>query len=142
MRRFLGKYAAAAILILFLFSCAKQAKPPARPTEQPQKQEIEQTMPATPVVKTPESSASTRLIEQGKSNYNAGQYQKAMQSLEAAVNLEPDNGEAYYWLSRSNLALDDKDNAKQYLDTARSYLSDDDWLQKLDELQKEIEGGF
>lgn len=127
------------LVLLFLFSCAKQEPKSGHKqidkdyTEQGEIQEQDLSEP------TPESSAANSVVQNGIKEYNREEYEKAGRTFESAINMEPSNGEAYYWLAKTNFKMGDMENAKQFLYKASQYLTGDEWEKKLHDLEKEID---
>ena len=124
------------LVILFLAGCAKQGARPAHPIYK-QQEKTSETKELTQKQQN-ESSAAMKLVERGKNQYNEGFFQDSMQTFEKAINIEPNNGEAYFWMAKSNFAIGDYDNAGQLLDQAKNYLSGSEWDPKIKKLDKEI----
>ena len=125
------------LAIIFVASCAKQTKGPYKQVKRGQKEILiqENTEPA----ESSEYSAAQELVNKGKKEFNSGDFEKASRTFEAAINMEPGNGVAYFWLAKTNLELNDIENAKQLLDRASIYLTDDDWKEKIEALKEEID---
>jgi tetratricopeptide (TPR) repeat protein len=88
------------LFFLFLFSCAERTivierpgstppPPPARPSPAP---------PSPPAKNYGQTVASGKHLANGKKFYNRGKYAKAMQEFNKAVEADPRNQEAHYYL--------------------------------------------
>jgi hypothetical protein len=62
---------------------------------------------------SPRAHASLRVTDQGRQLLLGGQVEEAISVLERATGMNPDNGEAYYWLAEAWLK---KGNPKQALE--------------------------
>ncbi len=80
------------------------APSPSRPLEPP---------PAPPAKVTPRAQASLDITEQGRRLLLGGQVEEAISVLERATGLNPNNGEAYYYLAEAWLR---KGNSSQALE--------------------------
>lgn len=81
---------------------------------------------------TPRVLASLQLTEQGRSLLNKGQPDAAIRVLERAINLNPGNGENYYYLSESWLQKGEAKQAKEFNHLAEIYLTEyPDWTVRI-----------
>jgi len=72
--------------------------------------------------------ASQELSRQARILLDQGDPDRAIRQLERAVNLNPGNGQSYYYLSEAWLAKGDAEQAKEFNRLAELYLKDDpDW---------------
>jgi len=93
---------------------------------------------------TPRILASMQLTEQGKSLLNAGKPDAAIRAFERAINLNPGNGENYYYLSEGWLQKGEAKQAKEFNHLAEIYLGEyPDWTvhiarqkDRIEELEK------
>lgn len=69
--------------------------------------------PSPPAQVSPRVQASLNVTDQGRQLLLGGQVEEAISVLERATGMNPDNGEAYYWLAEAWLK---KGNAKQSLE--------------------------
>jgi tetratricopeptide (TPR) repeat protein len=69
--------------------------------------------PAPPAQPAPSSQASLDITEQGRRLLLGDQVEEAISVLERAIGMNPDNGQAYYWLAEAWLK---KGNPKQALE--------------------------
>ncbi len=58
--------------------------------------------------------ASADVFEKGRVAYNSAKYEEALEYLEEALNLNPDNYDAYYFLGRLYHKQGDKEKAEKY----------------------------
>ncbi|MCP4368576.1 MAG: tetratricopeptide repeat protein [Deltaproteobacteria bacterium] len=72
---------------------------------------------------TPRVLASMQLTEQGRSLLDAGKPDAAIRAFERAINLNPGNGENYYYLSEGWLQKGEAKQAKEFNHLAEIYLS-------------------
>lgn len=69
--------------------------------------------PAPPSQAAPSSQASLNITEQGRRLLLGNQVEEAISVLERAIGMNPDNGQAYFWLAEAWLK---KGNSKQALE--------------------------
>lgn len=71
----------------------------------------------------------------------SGRADDAITILERAVNLNPANGQNYYYLSEAWLSKNNKNQAREFNRLADLYLKDDpQWIGRVLEQRKRIEG--
>ncbi len=76
--------------------------------------------------------ASQELSRQAMIFLDTGEPDRAIRQLERAINLNPGNGQSYYYLSEAWLAKGDAEQAKEFNRLAELYLKDDpDWSVRL-----------
>ena len=81
---------------------------------------------------TPRVLASLRLTEQGRSLLDKGNPDAAIRVLERAINLNPGNGENYYYLSEGWLQKGEAKQAKEFNHLAEIYLNEYlDWTVRI-----------
>jgi predicted Zn-dependent protease len=73
---------------------------------------------------TPRILASLQLTEQGKSLLEEGKPDAAIRALERAINLNPGNGENYYYLSEGWLQKGEVKQAREFNHLAEIYLGE------------------
>lgn len=134
------------LLCLFLFTaCAKQSGSGHKrlPGEKiPQSERVE-IPPPPPVerVGTPKRSASRSLIEEGNSLLKQKDYDKALRLFENAIQVDPENGIAYFYAAKANVLRGKPESALGFLDKAQLLMGHDEkWQQKIDELRSEAKG--
>jgi tetratricopeptide (TPR) repeat protein len=71
---------------------------------------------------SPRSVASLQLVRAAKSLIDDGRPDEAIRMLERAVNINPGNGQAYYYLAEAWLMKDDPDQADEYNRLAARHL--------------------
>ena len=119
------------LLCIGLTGCVKE-----RPVEetgaareeiaQEERQEPEET--AQP---SPRALASLKLTDQGRRLIEAGKTDNAIQVLEQAISLDPNNGQNYYYLSEAWLMKGFAAEARPFNRLAESHLSGDKEWEKL-----------
>jgi tetratricopeptide (TPR) repeat protein len=121
----LNYLAVCGLLGLMLFGCVKTipvATPaPAKRTIPPEKSSI----PAKPPEPSPRVQASLTLTEQGRLLVEKGQADNAIRVLEQAINLNPGNGQNYYYLSEAWLLKHSFQEAQEFNRLAELHLKDD-----------------
>ena len=100
---------------------AQRTKPPEIETA-PDSPTDESLKEKTPEVKKPRELASLQLTEQARILMNSDKPDDAIRILEKAVNLHPQNGEAYYYLAEAWLKKGNVSQAKEFHDLAVIYL--------------------
>jgi len=85
------------LFFLFLFSCAERSIFIERPSPAP---------PPPPAKNYGQTVASGKHLANGKKFYNQGKYAKAMQEFNKAVEADPQNREAHYYLGTCYQKLD------------------------------------
>lgn len=92
---------------------------------------------STPEKPTPRTVASLQLTDQGRRLLETGNPDDAIGVFEQAINIDPTNGQNYYYLSESWLMKENIVQAVEFNRLAAIYLEDDEkWLNKI-MLQKE-----
>ncbi len=71
----------------------------------------------------PKSPSAKRLVRQGYDFYMKNRFKKAMDSLNQAIDKDPENPEAYYWRGRTLVKLDRHDLAVQNFQKAITHRS-------------------
>ena len=132
-----NKYARRLRLLLLMVwiavsGCAAlMPSPGEKPPEEMQTPRIEK--PLSPEKQDdPRLIASLQLTEQGRILLENGKVDEAITVLERALNIHPDNGRNYYYLSEAWLLKKDVLQAKEWNRLAEMYLSGDKyWLKKV-----------
>jgi Tfp pilus assembly protein PilF len=75
--------------------------------------------------RSPREKASLQLTEEGRQLLDEDQPDQAIRSLEQALNLNPDNGPCYYYLSEAWLQKGNFSEARQFNSIAKNYLNKD-----------------
>lgn len=142
-----------ALLVSQLYSCAGTRHPkPDQTTEAPDSQtyEEESTDQPQPLVGTqppavdpqpgPRAIASLEMTAQGKNLLSQGQPDAAIRLLERAVQLNPINGENYYYLAEAWIMKETVSQAREFNDLAQMYFVDDQkWLERAKKQRKRID---
>ncbi len=126
-----------------LASCAKEKRPAHKripPTERREpKDAIRPYEQAPETVSTPARQASDRLVEKGRSFLDDGELERAKSTFRDAVNVDSNNGVAYYWLAITQGRLGEADVALGLLDKADALLSrDPDWSERIEKARKDM----
>ncbi len=90
---------------------------------------------------TPARQASDASVEEGKKLLDQGILDRAADSFQEAVTIDPTNGVGFYYLTLVNFKQGKYDDAKALLDNARSLLSHrPEWSEPLDQLTRDLMG--
>ncbi len=144
------------VVSLSLLSCAEKTPPPKvkrpkQPAVAPQtkiqdtRPEETQLVPSKPRIgeselATPARRASNALVEKGKALMSAGENELGSGRFKGAIQLDPSNGQAYYYLALSYSKTGQSDLAHGALDKASNLLRHDpEWSEKIDELRQDLE---
>ena len=96
--------------------------------------------PSTKDVVTPQRQASMKLVEKGKALIDRRDPEQAASVLMNAVNVDPGNGVAYYYLAVANEEMGQHDVAMGLCDKAEALLgADDSWLVRINQLRGGID---
>jgi Tfp pilus assembly protein PilF len=141
-RRVLTALALVAIASV-LASCAKETKPAHKRLPKTERREPKNAIrpyeEAPEAAATPARQASDRLVEKGKSFLDDGKLGRAKSTFRDAVNVDSNNGVAYYWLAITQGRLGETDVALGLLDKADALLSrDPDWSEKIGKARKDL----
>lgn len=126
-----------------LAGCAKEKKPahkrfPTTERREP-KDAIRPYEQAPEAAASPARQASDRLVDKGKSFLDGGELERAKATFRDAVNVDSNNGVAYYWLAITQGRLGETDVALGLLDKADALLSrDPDWSEKIEKARKDL----
>jgi predicted Zn-dependent protease len=94
---------------------------------------------STPAKPSPRALASLQLTEQGRQFLENGDPDDAIRMLEQALNLDPANGQNYYYLSEAWLMKGNISQAAEFNRLAAIYLEDDDkWLYQVIQQRERI----
>lgn len=145
LTKIISLVAIAALLSLIFSACPPAAKrPPVKPKAkvEEKKKPGEVTRPAeAPQPDTPQRKASNRVVDKGKASLDGKSYDQAAQLFQDAVNIDPTNGAAYYYLAMTDHYLGQNAVAAGLLDKAESLLRNDAyWMEKIDELRSVVTG--
>jgi tetratricopeptide (TPR) repeat protein len=137
------------ILILFLIlpglslsGCAGKVSVSAPPSREGTTPEIEK--PVTTTEKpSPRALASVQLTEQGRILLESGQPDDAISVLERAINLNPTNGQNYYYLSEAWLQKGDLVQAIEFNRLAAIHLEGNQgWMGRVEEQRSRIKNKY
>jgi len=131
------------VAVSFLAGCAKETKPAHKripPTERREPKDAIRPYEQTPEAHaTPARLASDRLVEKGNAFLGDDDLGRAKSKFRDAVNVDPNNGTAYYWLAITQARLGENDVALGLLDKADALLSrDPEWSEKIDKARKDM----
>ncbi len=122
--------------------CAEKGPPRKRfPKGQPpaHKEIIRPAEQEAPPPTTPQTVASRRLVESGLTHLDNKNYELAAVRFQDAINVDPRNGPAYYYLALTDFYLEQYDEAIGLLDKAKVLLgSDPKWLERIENLRASI----
>jgi predicted Zn-dependent protease len=83
--------------------------------------------------------ASLRLTEQARMLLESGNVDDAITTLERAMNVNPSNGQNYYYLAEAWLTKGNLSQAREFNRLAAMYLRDDpDWMNRVRAQQERI----
>ena len=146
------------IIVIIFSACAKigqkpqpkKFKPKAAPT-QTQKVEVKQAPEGVKEIirqeptslatasATPQRRAATRLLERGRQELANGEAAKAEATFQEAINVDHNNGIAYYYLSRAKFERGKFGAAGGVLDKAEELLGDSkEWSEAVSTLRQMI----
>lgn len=90
---------------------------------------------------SPRAQASLQLTEQGRIFLEEGKINDAITTLEQAINLNPNNGLNYYYLSEAWLSRGEFEQAAEINRLAELYLKESpEWILKVNEQRRRIQG--
>ena len=88
---------------------------------------------------SPRALASLRLTEQGKMFLENGDLDNAISILERAINLNPSNGQNYYYLSEAWLLKGNASQAREFNRLAEIHLKEDrKWMPRVSKQRDRI----
>lgn len=88
---------------------------------------------------SPRALASLRLTEQGRMFLENGDLDNAISILERAINLNPSNGQNYYYLSEAWLLKGNASQAKEFNRLAEIHLKEDRrWMRRVSKQRDRI----
>lgn len=95
---------------------------------------------SVPEEHSPRALASLQLTEQGKILLERGDLDNAISIFERAININPTNGQNYYYLSEAWLLKGNTVQAKEFNRLAEIHLEDDrEWMQRVLQQRERIE---
>lgn len=122
-------------LVLALSACAAVPQAPSSPPSQPSPS----SEPTSPQVDSPRTVASLRLTEQARALLESGKVDEAMTILERAMNVNPSNGQTYYYLAEAWLKKGNLSQAKEFNRLAAMYLRNEpEWVNRVKDQQERI----
>jgi predicted Zn-dependent protease len=126
-----------------LSACAIVPQSPSSPSPSPSSsptttvQKKEQTPP--PQDNRPRAVASLQLTEQARVLLETDKVDDAITTLERAINLNPSNGQNYYYIAEAWLRKGNPSQAREFNRLAAMYLKDDpNWIGRVKEQQERI----
>lgn len=88
---------------------------------------------------TPKARASVKMVEDGRREMAAGNIESAERKFQDAINIDPNNGIAYYYLARAKFELGSYQQANGVLDKAEELLAGSkEWLEAVAALREMI----
>jgi tetratricopeptide (TPR) repeat protein len=120
-------------------SSSPSPPPPSSPSssQTPTGQKEEQTPPRQD--NSPRAVASLRLTEQARVLLETGKVDDAITTLERAINLNPSNGQNYYYMAEAWLRKGNPSQAREFNRLAAMYLKDDpNWIGRVKDQQERI----
>lgn len=130
-------------MCLVLSACAIVPQSPSSPSSLPSpssKQTVQDRDQAPlPQDDSPRAVASLRLMEQARVLLESGKVDDAITTLERAMNVNPSNGQNYYYLAEAWLKKGNPSQAREFNRLAAMYLRDEpDWMNRVKEQQERI----
>lgn len=91
------------------------------------------------VANTPRARASVNMVEEGRREMASGNFDNAERRFQEAINIDPGNGIAYYYLARAKFELGQYQQAAGVLDKAEGLLGGSpQWLEAVMTLREMI----
>lgn len=88
---------------------------------------------------SPRAVASLRLTEQARALLESGKVDDAITTLERAINVNPSNGQNYYYLAEAWLKKGNPSQAREFNRLAALYLRDEPaWSSRIKDQQERI----
>jgi tetratricopeptide (TPR) repeat protein len=117
---------------------APPSPPPSRsPASGPMVVQSDQTL--RPQGESPRALASLRLTEQARMLLENGKIDDAITTLERAMNLNPSNGQNYYYLAEAWLKKRNPSQAMEFNRLAAIYLGDEpEWINRVNDQRERI----
>jgi predicted Zn-dependent protease len=113
------------------------SSPPPSPSSIPSVEKRDQAPP--PQHDSPRAVASLRLTEQARVLLETGKVDDAITTLERAMNLNPSNGQNYYYMAEAWLRKGNPSQAREFNRLAAMYLKDDpNWIGRVKDQQERI----
>lgn len=138
-----SRYAILFFMGLALSACAiaPQPSPPPSPSPAPPPGPVVLERDRTPPRpdESPRAVASLRLTEQARVLLESGKVDEAITALERAMNVNPSNGQNYYYLAEAWLKKGNSSQAREFNRLAAMYLKDEpDWMTRVKDQQERI----
>ena len=107
------------------------------------RKEIIRNEPKPPEIgSTPKARAAAGVLESGRKELAAGNNEKAEDLFQQAINIDPANGIAYYYLARAKYELGQYQQAMGVLDKAEGLLQGSSaWMEAIETLRGMIRSG-
>jgi Tfp pilus assembly protein PilF len=88
---------------------------------------------------SPRAVASLRLTEQARGLLESGKVDDAITTLERAINVNPSNGQNYYYLAEAWLKKGNPSQAREFNRLAAMYMKDEPgWMNRVKDQQERI----
>ncbi|MBI2091552.1 MAG: tetratricopeptide repeat protein [Deltaproteobacteria bacterium] len=88
---------------------------------------------------TPKAKASSTLLEDGRREFAQENFEAAERSFQEAINIDPANGIAYYYLAKTKYAQGQFEQASGVLDKAEELLAGSkEWMEAISILREMI----
>jgi tetratricopeptide (TPR) repeat protein len=131
------------LLCLALSACAivpeSPPSPSSSPSPSPSPTVLEKDQSLSRQDESPRAVASLRLTEQARVLLETGKVDDAITTLERAMNLNPSNGQNYYYLAEAWLKKGNSSQAREFNRLAAMYLKDaPNWMGRVKDQQERI----
>ncbi len=130
-------------MCLALSACAVVPPSPSSPSSPPSSsseptvKKGDQTPPRQD--ESPRAVTSLRFTEQARALLESGRVDDAISTLERAINVNPSNGQNYYYLAEAWLKKGSPSQAREFNRLAEMYLRDEPaWMSRVKEQQERI----
>jgi tetratricopeptide (TPR) repeat protein len=138
-----SRYSVAFFMCLNVSACAVLAQVPSSPpspgfpSSGPVVEQSDQTLQRQG--DNPRALASLRLTDEARMLLERGNIDDAIATLERAMNLNPSNGQNYYYLAEAWLKKRNPSQAREFNRLAAMYLRDDpEWKNRVDDQKERI----
>jgi predicted Zn-dependent protease len=131
------------LLCLALSACAivpeSPPSPSSSPSPSPAPTVLEKDQSLSRQDESPRAVASLRLTEQARVLLETGKVDDAITTLERAMNLNPSNGQNYYYMAEAWFRKGNSSQAREFNRLAAMYLKDDpNWTGRVKNQQERI----
>jgi predicted Zn-dependent protease len=128
---------------LALSACAivpqSPSSPPSSPSPSAEPAVLQKDQTPSRQDESPRAVASLRLTEQARVLLESGKVDDAITTLERAMNVNPSNGQNYYYLAEAWLKKGNPSQAGEFNRLAAIYLKDQaDWMNRVKDQQERI----